>query len=73
MSRRCDWDDTPNDYRDAGDHLPATERRESSHVCRHCAADYDAWAAEDARPDWDGYDGPQYADTMSGGVVCLSC
>jgi transcriptional regulator NrdR family protein len=44
---------------------------EARRLCGACARDYTAWVREqDAAPvvGWEGYDGPSYADTMSGGT-----
>lgn len=40
-------------------------------VCGSCARSYAEWEREQYRDDWDGYDGPDYRDTMSGGTICL--
>jgi hypothetical protein len=44
------------------------------HLCYECKSEYEAWIARDSecqRANAEGYDGPDYADTMSGGVVLL--
>lgn len=58
-------------------HPPASAFRAGEEVCSSCAADYDAWEAEqdllqgaEAAIELGGE--PTFADTMSGGVVRLS-
>jgi len=43
---------------------------ETEDVCRTCADDFDAWQREEEQPS-EGYDGPYFADTMSGGCAQL--
>ena len=40
-------------------------------VCGFCARDYAAWEREDRGEVAEGYDGPHFVDTMSGGVMQL--
>ncbi len=41
-------------------------------VCRPCSRDYGAWLREqESQVAAEGYDGPYFADTMSGGCIYL--
>jgi len=40
-------------------------------VCSYCAEDYAAWLREENAESLEDYDGPHYADTMSGGCILL--
>lgn len=68
---KCKWCDrtatTTVTYDDSG---------YTSSVCGPCARDFNEWQAEERREldrlaSSAGYDGPHYADTMSGGIVYL--
>lgn len=52
-------------------HPVTTEGGDTVLVCRDCADGYAAWLREEACPS-EGYDGPYFADTMSGGSILLS-
>lgn len=49
-----------------------TESGDKEVVCAYCALDYEEWLREeDSALEGEFYDGPYFADTMSGGCVYL--
>lgn len=67
----CVWCADPDNYPEPTNKVAITDI-DGTPVCRSCADDYAAWECEQNAIYYEeGYDGPHYADTMSGGCVLL--